>query len=167
MKVSREKTLIALALLGTLALFAVGAAAQSDSTAATAPAPMNHGMMDHGMMLQHLTAKLNLTAEQQTAAKQLGQELHAKMQPLHQAQQQLHTQLQTLLAGANPDPAAVGNLVIQAHQSRAQMKPIFEEYKQKFAALLTPDQQATFQTLVAKHADAFHRHFGGGDATTE
>jgi Spy/CpxP family protein refolding chaperone len=162
MKQTREKVLIASALLLVLALAAVAVSAQSDGTAAQTMAPSHHAMM-----LQHLTTKLNLTADQQATAKQLMQDLHAKMQPLHQAQQQLHTDLKTALAAANPDAATVGRLVIQLHQGQAQLKPLMEEFSQKFEAVLNPDQLATYKQLKASHLNSHQRHSGSDDLATQ
>jgi Spy/CpxP family protein refolding chaperone len=160
MKEPRKKPLGAVALLAlaaTLALLAVPALGLAlDDQAATAQGPAAH----FGMHLQHLSQKLNLTAEQQASAKQLAQDLHAKMAPLHQAQQALHTQLKAALAAPSPDAAAVGQLVIQMHQNRAQIKPVMEAFHQQFEALLNPDQLAQYKQMLAAHP--FFRHHGDG-----
>jgi Spy/CpxP family protein refolding chaperone len=158
MKELRRKSLGAVALLAlaaTLALLAVPALvlAQSDQAAAVEAPPGAH----FGMHLQHLAKKLNLTAEQQATAKQLAQDLHAKMAPLHQAQLALRTQLKAALAVPNPDAATVGQVVIQMHQSRAQIKPVMDAFHQQFEALLNPDQLTQYKQMLAAHPFFKHR----------
>src|ERR1700753_101 len=140
---TKAKFLNPLALLSLLALLAVPAIAQE--TVPTVPGP-HHG---RAAMMQHVVAKLNLTAEQQTAVAQLHQDLKTQMAPIHQQQQQLRTQLKAALAAPTPDAAAVGQLTIQSHQLRAQMKPIMATFHQKFEALLTADQLATYKQMQA------------------
>jgi Spy/CpxP family protein refolding chaperone len=151
----RQKYLIAVALVGLLALAAGPVLAQTDSTA-PAPGPHHHA----GMMMAKMAQKLNLTDDQVAAVKQLHQDLATKMAPIHQQQQQLRTQLKTALAVASPDAATVGKLVIQQHQASEQMKPIMAEFHQQFQALLNPDQLATYKQMLASHTAS--RHFPGG-----
>lgn len=144
-----------LALAATLVLLAVPALALAEAAAAT---PAQH-QAHFEMHLQHLAQKLNLNAEQQASAKQLAEDLKSKMQPLHQAQQALHTQLKAALAAPSPDAATVGQLVIQLHQGRAQIKPVIEAFHQQFQALLNPDQLAQYKQMLAAHP-AFGHHRG-------
>lgn len=145
------------AALGTL--LAVPAMAQSTTT----PTPGHQGMM-----LQHIAAKLNLTEDQQSSAKQLMADLKTKMQPVHESAKALRTQLQSALSAANPDAATVGNLVIQQHQNRAAMKAAWTEYQSKFEALLTPDQLTAYKAMLAKHASfRAHRMGGAGNGSTQ
>lgn len=163
MKLRREKYLTACAVLAIMALVAGPlAAAQADQAAGTAvTVPSPHA----GMMLQRLTVKLNLTEEQQASVKQLGADLQTKLQPLHQAQKQLHAQLKAALAAPTPDAATVGQAVIAMHQNGAQMKPLMQAYHQQLEALLNPDQLATYKSMVAGHSS--HRHFKGGNNPTQ
>jgi Spy/CpxP family protein refolding chaperone len=109
--------------------------------------------------LQKMAQKLNLTEEQQATAKQLFQDLKAKVAPIHQAQQALHTQLKAALAAPSPDAATVGQVVIQMHQNRAQLKPVMQAFHQQLEALLTPEQLAQFKKMQAAHP-AFGHHRG-------
>lgn len=157
MKQWRQKYLIAVALVGLLALVAGPVLAQTDSTAPATPVP-HHGHAA-GMMAK-MAQKLNLSDDQVAAVKQLHTDLATKMAPIHQQQQQLRTQLKTALGVASPDAATVGKLVIQQNQVRAQMKPIMAEFHQQFQALLNPDQLATYKQMLASHTS--FRHFQGG-----
>lgn len=155
---SRKKSpsmMALLALAATLVLLAVPALALAQ-TAAAAPSPRQ---AHAGMHLQKMIEKLNLTADQQAAAKQIHQDLKTKMEPLHQAQQALHTQLKAALAAPTPDAAAVGQLVIQMHQGHAQIKSVMQGAHQQFEALLNPDQLAQWKQMLAAHP-AFGHHRG-------
>jgi Spy/CpxP family protein refolding chaperone len=153
-----------LALGATLVLLAVPAltlaenAAQAAQAPAAATAPSQHEAMFEAH-LQKMAQKLNLTEAQQASAKQLFQDMKAKVGPIHQAQQALHTQLKAALAVPNPDAATVGQVVIQIHQNRAQLKPAMEAFHQQMEALLTPDQLAKFKQMQAAHP-AFGHHRG-------
>jgi Spy/CpxP family protein refolding chaperone len=154
MRESRTKYL--LALTAALVLLAVPAVALAEHAAAAGGAS-HQAMM--AMHFQKMAQKLNLTEEQQTAAKQMFQDLKAKMAPIHQAQQALHTQLKSALAVPNPDAATVGQVVIQIHQNRAQLKPVMAAFHQQFEALLTPDQLTQYKQMLAAHP-AFGHHRG-------
>jgi Spy/CpxP family protein refolding chaperone len=166
MRQSREKLRTLVALLGIVALLAAPALALAEhgqgewQSAAGVEGPhMGH------LGLQHLAKKLNLTADQQASAQQLFQDLKTKMAPIHQAQQQLHTQLKAALAAPNPDAAAVGQLVISMHQGRAQSKPVLDAFHQQFEALLNPDQLAQYKQMLAAHP--FFRHHMDGPNPSE
>jgi Spy/CpxP family protein refolding chaperone len=167
MRAPREKSLTTfglLALATTLVLLAVPAltlaehSAQAEQAGAAATAPSSHEAMFEAH-LQKMAQKLNLTEAQQAAAKQVFQDMKAKAAPIHQAQQALHTQLKAALAAGNPDAATVGQMVIQMHQNRAQLKPLMESFHQQMEALLTPDQLAKFKQIQAAHP-AFGHHRG-------
>jgi Spy/CpxP family protein refolding chaperone len=165
MRESRKQFAIAFALLALVAALAVPALARAYQDHADGAAGM--AMSGHGeFMLQHMATKLNLTAEQQASAKQLFADLKAKMAPVHEAQKQLHTQLEAALAAPSPDAAAVGQLVISMHQGRAQLKPVMDAFHQQIEALLTPDQLAKYKQMVAAHSSSSHRHCPGGPGST-
>ncbi len=62
--------------------------------------------------------------------------------PLRTQLQGIEDQLKALLAEPNPDPAAVGDLVLQAKGVRDQIKAAKGAYLDGFGAMLGPDQQA-------------------------
>jgi Spy/CpxP family protein refolding chaperone len=166
MRAPKDKSLTTLGLLAlaaTLVLFAVPALTVAASAAPAGQAAGTAGSHEamFEMHLQKMAQKLNLTEEQQASAKQLFQDLKAKVAPIHQAQQALHTQLKSALAAPNPDAATVGQAVIQMHQNRAQLKPVMQAFHQQLEALLTPDQLAKFKQMQASHP-AFGHHRGVG-----
>jgi len=159
MREPRQKSPRAMGLLtlaAILVLLAVPALALAGQAAGTTA---SEHQAHFEMHLQKMAQKLNLTAEQQASAKQLFQDFQTKVAPLHQAQQTLHTQLKSALAAPNPDAASVGQLVIQMHQGRAQLKSAMEGFHQQVEALLNPEQLAQFKQMLADHP-AFGHHRG-------
>lgn len=156
---TRTRTLIAalaLALLSLPALFAQrGAGARPEGKAGR-----------HGRMAEYL----QLTEQQQASARQLYQQLREQTQPLREEQKALREQLRTALAAANPDPTAVGRLVIDIHAKREQMKAAREQMHKSFAALLTPEQRQKYEALQdaresfgPRRHGRFGRHGGFGE----
>ena len=148
---TRTRTLIAalaLALLSLPALFAqrgTGVGARAEGKAGR-----------HGRMAEYL----NLTDQQQASARQLFQDLREQTQPLRQEQKALREQLRTALAAANPDPTAVGRLMIDIHAKREQMKAAREQMNKSFAALLTPEQRQKYDALKDARESFGHRRHG-------
>jgi Spy/CpxP family protein refolding chaperone len=170
MRESKNKFLTAMGVLAMAGLLAVPVLAitqqdTSQGNAAADPSAAGAAAMPPGahFAMHRMVQQLNLTDDQKAAAKQLFQDLKTKLAPFHQTQKQLHTQLQTALAAPQPDAAAVGQIAIQIHQNRAQMKPVMDAFQQQFQALLNPDQLAKYKQMLAAHP--FFGHFGGGPAS--
>lgn len=115
--------------------------------------PHGKGMADH---MAYMTKALNLTADQQAAAKKLHAELMAKAQPLMAQHHQQQAELKTLMNGVNPSSDEVGQKTLAANNTQQQLKALHDEFKTKFTALLTPDQQAKLQQMEQQH----HGHGG-------
>ncbi len=90
---------------------------------------------------------LALTADQTTQWDALLATREQTVPPLRTQLQGIEDQVKALLAQSNPDPAAVGNLVLQAHGVREQIQAAESAYVDGFAAMLTTDQQARFGFL--------------------
>ena len=116
------------------------------------------GMHDMAGMEAHLTAALNLTADQQAQVKALHEQLKAQMTPLLAQSRQQHQELKSLVNGTNPDAAEVGQKTLAANQTQGQIKALHENFKAKFTAILTPDQKAKF----AQMEQTRHEHWGHG-----
>ena len=118
-----------------------------------------HGKMRgemRGEMMEAHFAALNLTEGQKAAAKQLHEELRAKAEPLMEQAHEQWEAVHALLDSDNPNPTEVGTRAIAAHQTRAQLKALHEEFKTRFTALLTAEQK--------EKLEAFHeRHEGRGE----
>jgi Spy/CpxP family protein refolding chaperone len=84
---------------------------------------------------------LQLTPDQVTQWDALLATRRATAEPIRENLQDVGGQLKALLAEDNPDPAAVGDLVIQARDLRAQIAAANQDYIDGFEALLN-DQQA-------------------------
>ncbi|HEY0511446.1 MAG TPA: Spy/CpxP family protein refolding chaperone [Thermoanaerobaculia bacterium] len=110
-------------------------------------------------MAEHLAKALNLTDAQKAQAKQIHQDLMAKMTPLLQQSKQQHQELETLLNGVNPDAAEIGQKTIAAHATRAQIKALHDDAKTRFSALLTPAQKTKFEQMMQQ---TMGHHWGGG-----
>jgi len=114
-----------------------------------------HWAGGHGKMMQQhaafLAKALNLTADQQAAAKKLHDDLAAKAQPLMAQHRQQMQEIKALLDGGNADAADIGQKTIDAHATRQQLKALHDDFTTKFSALLTPDQLTKFQQLQAEH----------------
>lgn len=146
---------------------AAGACAALLVAGALLAQPHGH-MMGHGMdksgaagmagMEEHLASALNLTDAQKASAKQLHQELWAKAQPLMTKMRQQHDELKALLDGGHPDATEIGQKVIAAHDTRAQLKALHEEFANRFSAQLTADQKVKFQEMRQR----FEHGTGGG-----
>jgi Spy/CpxP family protein refolding chaperone len=136
----RFATLLCLLTLAAAPAFA------GQPTAATGVATAPH--MDH--MAAHLAKALNLTATQKAAAKPLQDELQATVQPLFADLQVKHQAVKAAL-DSNADAATVGEAAIAAHAVELQIKAAHDKFATDFAALLTPEQAAKFETLKAQH----------------
>jgi Spy/CpxP family protein refolding chaperone len=148
-----KKTLIGFC--GALALAAL-------ATVTMAATPGVHGAMHHGpangemmdRMADHIASALNLNAQQKTAVGQLMADMHAKAEPLMEQQHQQWEDVEALLDAGNPDATEVGNRVIAAYATRAQLKALHEGLKTKLLALLNDEQKAKALELEQKmHGD--------------
>jgi Spy/CpxP family protein refolding chaperone len=114
----------------------------------------HHGMAGAaGMdkMAEHLATALDLTDAQKTQAKQIHEQLKAKMTPLLAQSRQQHQELKALLDGVNPDPTEIGRKTIAAHATQAQIKALHEDAMTRFSAILTPAQKTKLDQMHQMH----------------
>jgi Spy/CpxP family protein refolding chaperone len=142
---------IAMAFL--LVSLAIPASAQrsSDSTAA------HHGMGMHmwGMAsdqqidraLVTLQDKLNLSPAQLTNIRNLAQSRRTTFQSIREQARPKFEQLQALLKQPNPDPAAVGSVVLQLKQIHERARGTQKDLEARLMNILNPAQQQTVNTL--------------------
>lgn len=83
---------------------------------------------------------LELTPDQVTAWDVLLEARKAAAEPLREQLQAVEEQLRELLQGENPDPTAVGNLVLQGKALREQIAAANQAYVEGFEALLIGEQ---------------------------
>lgn len=102
-------------------------------------------------MAEHLATALNLTDAQKAQAKQIHEQLKAKMTPLRAQSRQQHQELKALLDGVNPDPTEIGRKTIAAHATQAQIKALHEDAMTRFSAILTPAQKTKLDQMHQMH----------------
>jgi Spy/CpxP family protein refolding chaperone len=90
---------------------------------------------------------LGLTPDQVTAWDALLEARKASVEPLREDLQATEKDLQDLLQGANPDPAAVGTLVLKAKALREQIAAANKVYVDGFDALLIAEQRTKLAFL--------------------
>ena len=129
----------------TLALGAAAAALLA--SVALAQEPGGHGQK----MLDHIASVLNLTAAQKATAMQLHSDLQTKAAPLMQQSKQQWSEIHALLDGANPDATELGQKLIAAHATQAQLKALHEDFVNKVSAFLNPDQKAKLTQMLQLH----------------
>lgn len=139
-----------LAVLGGAALaLAVGAwtaGAQPDGS------QKQTGVMAHGGRAEGLARFLGLSDQQKEQVQKLLDDRRAEHRALWQKVEKNRQQLEEALAGASPDPAAVGELAIEGHRLREQARALREAEDNAVRALLTPDQQVKFDAMKALRA---------------
>ena len=93
-----------------------------------------------------LKAFLNLSDSQIQSLVQLQQQKPQTLQPLVQQMEQDQQKLQQLLA-SNPDPAAVGRLVIEINTLERQIQQVISNIQQQALNILRPEQRNQVQSL--------------------
>src|SRR5260370_17735690 len=96
--------------------------------------------------LPDLKAFLNFSDSQIQSLVQLQQQKPQALQPLVQQLEQDQQKLQQLL-GSNPDPAAVGKLVIEINGITRQVQQVLSNFQQQALNVLQPDQSSRVQGL--------------------
>jgi Spy/CpxP family protein refolding chaperone len=129
------------------------------------PGPGHDGM--HRMMFKGdgppplvdmLKTHLDLTADQESSARDLETQLRETMKPLHEEALRLQTELDKALE-SGADAATVGNAAIAVHKVTKQMEAAHQEFHQSFADLLTPEQKTKFESFH----QTFRFRLGGPD----
>jgi Spy/CpxP family protein refolding chaperone len=122
-------------------------------SAQTAPA---HHARSGDRMIQHLTATLNLTPDQQAQAKAIFQDSRQQAQAL---MPQLKQERQAMNSAVKSDNEAQIDQILQGNsQLNAQVRAIHAKARAKFYALLTPAQKATYdQNMKSRSAHMRNR----------
>ena len=90
---------------------------------------------------------LNLTDDQKAQLKSLREQQREAMKPVFEQQRALREQIRTALDAAKPDATRIGQLEIQSHQLRLQMKAEHEKAMAAFVNVLTPEQKAQWEKM--------------------
>ncbi|MDH3402932.1 MAG: periplasmic heavy metal sensor [Acidobacteriota bacterium] len=101
----------------------------------------------HAERFERVAAFLDLSEQQVDQ----WQTLHAgrveAMQARHEELEALHERIRELAEAADPDAAAVGELVIEAHRKMAAARAEGEALHAEALALLTPEQRERFEAM--------------------
>jgi len=110
------------------------------------PAMAQEGpIRDRGM--EAVARFLQLTPAQVDQWKGLLDTQEAALAPLREQLRAVEEQLAALLRTDNPDPAAVGNLILQGKALREQMGQVHRAYLEGFEAMLTEEQAQRLATI--------------------
>ena len=105
---------------------------------------------------ERLTRALNLTAEQQATLTNLQHSFADSVRPLFETMRSGHDELEALLDGTNPDPAAVGAKAIALHRTKEAMKAAHDTLDDGIEAMLNETQRAQYQALRDARPDMDH-----------
>jgi Spy/CpxP family protein refolding chaperone len=97
----------------------------------------------------HMARFLGLSEQQQDEVRKLMEERRADHQALRQKVEKTREAMQQALESASPDPAAVGELAIEAHRLRQQERALREAQDKAIRELLTAEQRVKFDAMKA------------------
>lgn len=93
---------------------------------------------------------LDLTEEQRTQAKAIFEEQRKASEPQRAQVRALRQQMREQLDGGKADAAAIGQLAIQAHAIGEQLREARERGRERFLAILTPEQKTKLEQMKAE-----------------
>jgi Spy/CpxP family protein refolding chaperone len=91
---------------------------------------------------------LGLSSAQLTSLEQIRQSEAQALQTLRQTLSTKEQALRTLLNGTSPDPAAVGQAVLDVQSTRQQIQQQRQQFRTQAVAVLNADQQSKLQNLT-------------------
>jgi hypothetical protein len=136
------KTAVTIAITLALTLWTAPALAQDGPI----PGPGDEACLP-GAAQRVIAEFLQLTGDQVTAWDVLIDERNAAAEPLRDQLADVDAQIQDLLAGDDPDPYAVGDLVILRRDLAEQLAQVQRTYVEGFDALLTEEQQGQYHFI--------------------
>lgn len=125
------------------------------------PGPDHGGF---GVPLNRLAAYLRLSDEQIAEAQEIFTAAREAAAPIRETQKALHEELRALLDGENPDPTAVGEVVLDLHANRQELRTLRQAAFADFEALLTAEQLEKLERLKEMRNHFGHRRGGGPGA---
>ena len=105
---------------------------------------------------------LGLSQQQQDQIRKLMEDRRGDRQALWEKLKTNREATQQALDNANPDPAAVGELAIEAHKLHQQMQALRDAQDKAIRDLLTPDQKVKFDAMKAMRPEGMGGPRGGG-----
>jgi len=109
------------------------------------PAPSNHARRAHGDMVARLSARLNLTPDQQNQARTIFQQARADAKALSPKLKNERVALRTAIKSDNE--AQIDRILNQDSQLIVQTRAIHAKAMAKFYQTLNPDQKARFDKM--------------------
>jgi protein CpxP len=100
---------------------------------------------------------LNLTDDQKSQLKAMREQQRESLRPLREQQQALREQIRQALESGSPDAARIGQLEIQAHRLRQQMRAEHEKAMAAFVNVLTPEQKAQWEKRKQERQQRFEQ----------
>jgi periplasmic protein CpxP/Spy len=141
---TRSKKLLGVAALSMFGLAAVGLAAD-EGKGPGGREGRGFGRHGHRGPGAGMFRGLDLTEAQKDQLKALHEQQREAMKPAMEQQKALRDQIRQALESANPDATRIGQLEIQAHRLRQQMKAEHEKMRDSFVNILTPEQKAQWE----------------------
>lgn len=118
--------------------------------------PMMHRMPgpdgDGAAFMSHIADMLDLTQEQQDAAKQIHEAAFEKAKPVMEQHHAQMEEIESLLDAGKATAQEIGTKVIAAHATRKQLEAIHEDAMTQFKALLTDEQKAKLEKMEEHHS---------------
>ncbi|HUO87494.1 MAG TPA: periplasmic heavy metal sensor [Thermoanaerobaculia bacterium] len=118
-----------------------------------------HGVFG-GRGFERLARYLELTDEQQTAARQLHEAARTAAEPIKEESRSLHGELREMLEQPAPDATAVGERMIAIDANRDQLRQIFTDTTAGFEALLTAEQLEKLEAFQHRRGERGERRHG-------
>jgi Spy/CpxP family protein refolding chaperone len=97
--------------------------------------------------ISHIAAMLDLTQEQQDAAKQIHETMFEKSQPVMEQHHAQMEEIESLLDTGKVTAQEIGTKVIAAHATKNQLKALHEDAMAQFKALLTEEQKTKLEKM--------------------
>ena len=97
--------------------------------------------------LNTLQRTLNLNPSQVTSIRQLAQKRRESLQSVREQSRPKFEQLMTMLRQPNPDPAAVGRIVVELKGIHEQARTKQADFENQLSSILNPKQQETVKYL--------------------
>ncbi len=156
----QEATLMRKTILAVLGAVVIAVGVGPAAAIAQPPPPGERGpWMGRG---DRMAKFLGLTQQQQDQIRKLMESGRADHKALWDKLKTNRESMQQALASASPDPAAVGELAIEAHQLHQQAKALRDAQDKAIRDLLTPDQKVKFDAMKALRAEGLGGPRGAG-----
>jgi len=146
-------------LAAVVGLAATGAALYAQSEDGPPGPGGRHGRGGFGLL--RMARGLDLTEEQKASFKAFADEHRQAMEPLWRKHRELRQEVRKQLDAGDADAQTVGQLTIDARQVAQQMAESRKQVKEKFEALLTPEQKTKLEQFESRRGKRGPRGFFG------